>query len=66
MSDYPDLVRRLSRRIDQRRSIQLSPEDLDLLVLSGAYEALVMFTSNFMRDQARERLKAAGLPYTEA
>ena len=37
MAGLTDLDRRLSRRIETGRGIQLSADDLDLLVTSGAY-----------------------------
>lgn len=52
MTTPADLDRRLSRRLEQGKGIQLSPADLDLLVTSGAREIIA-------REAASE---AAGLP----
>lgn len=51
----PDLERRLSRRIESRRSIQLSPDDLDLLVATGAYDAFRKAVAEYQRKQCLER-----------
>lgn len=40
MTALPDLVRRLSRKIDAGKGIQLTPEDIDQLVASGAFDIL--------------------------
>ena len=55
MSSLPDLDRRMSRKIDTGRGIQLSPADLDLLVASGAYDALRNAAAEYRKNQCRER-----------
>jgi hypothetical protein len=40
MTSLPDLTRRMSRKIEAGRGIDLSGDDLDLLVSSGAYAVL--------------------------
>ncbi|GLV28142.1 hypothetical protein TomTYG75_06660 [Sphingobium sp. TomTYG75] len=55
MGLLPDLDRRLSRRIDQHKGIQLSPDDLDLLVSSGAYDTLKKAAAEYQRNQCRAR-----------
>lgn len=51
-----ELHRRLTRHIDQRRAIQLSPGELDLLVLCGAYERLAIATADYLKEQAQARI----------
>jgi hypothetical protein len=55
----PQLLRRLSRRIDQGKGIMLSPEELDILVISGAYEVLAAFATEHLKELARQRLTAS-------
>ena len=54
MTAPPDLVR-LSKRIDQNKGIQLSPEDLALIVQSGAYDAVVNHATKYQREQCQAR-----------
>lgn len=51
----PDLDRRLSRKIETGKTIQLRPADLDLLVQSGAIDTFRKFVSEYQRDQCRAR-----------
>jgi hypothetical protein len=55
MSSLPDLSRRLSKKIEQHKTIQLSPDDLDLLVSTGAYAAILRATEEQQRDQCLQR-----------
>ena len=55
MTALPDLDRRLSRRIDQGKGIQLTPDDLNLLVASGAYDVLHKAAAEFQRNLCRDR-----------
>lgn len=55
MGTIADLQRRLSRKIDAGKTIQLSPDDLDLFVASGAYAAILRATEDFQRDQCLQR-----------
>ena len=38
--DLPDLLRRIDRKLDIRRGMHLSIDDLETLVSSGAYAAM--------------------------
>jgi hypothetical protein len=64
-------MRKLSRKIDQRKTVQLSPDELDLLVDCGAWEAICKAALEFQRNQCRERnarsrsISAATSPSTE-
>ncbi|WCT74197.1 hypothetical protein PQ455_02900 [Sphingomonas naphthae] len=58
MTSLADLARRLSRKTETGRAIRLSPEDLKLLVASGAYAAL--------QAAAVEELKVRCLQHDEA
>ena len=51
---------RLSKKIEQGRAIQLSPNDLDWLVISGAYAALLEYVAREAFDASKRRLEAAG------
>src|SRR3546814_1140449 len=54
MTTLPDLDRRLSRRIETGKGIQLSPDDLDLLVSTGAYEIFRKDVVDPQREQRSE------------
>ena len=51
----PDLERRLSRKIEAHKGIQLTPEELDLLVLSGAYDVFRQAVAEYQRTQCLQR-----------
>jgi len=51
----PDLLRRLSRRLEQGKGIQLSPNDLDLLVARGAYAMLTQAAADDQRNLCLQR-----------
>jgi hypothetical protein len=55
MSSPPDLDRRISRKLEGRKAIQLSPTDLDLLVESGAIDVFRQFVADYQRTQCRLR-----------
>ncbi|MCH2238769.1 MAG: hypothetical protein MK060_12870 [Blastomonas sp.] len=55
MTTPADLDRRLSRRIEQGKGMNLTADDLDLLVVSGAYEVLRAYAAQYQRDQCRAR-----------
>jgi hypothetical protein len=57
-----DLDRRISRKVDTRRGIRLTPEDLDLLVLSGALEALRGAVTVEQKSRCLERKDAERPP----
>lgn len=54
--DAPQLLRKLSRHIDQRRGIRLTADDLDLLVITGAIEALASAAMEEQRQACEERV----------
>jgi hypothetical protein len=56
--DPSDLLRRLSRKIQVGKTMQMRAEDLDLLVVSGAYERLSEYTEKYLREVAEARLSA--------
>jgi hypothetical protein len=59
LSGLPNLGRRLSRKIETRKGVQLSPADLDLLVLSGAYETLCAAIGAYQKAQSAQRVSQA-------
>lgn len=66
MASLSDLVRRLSRKLEGGKAIQLTPDDLDLLVVSGAYAKLCESAVEEQRGQclqrsARNRSMSGGL-----
>lgn len=66
MGSLADLDRRMSKKIETGRGIQLSPEDLDLLVATGAYDAFRNAVAEHQRNQclqrsARNRSTSAGI-----
>jgi len=71
MSSPADLDRRLSRKIETGKAIQLKPADLDLLVESGALDTFRQFVSEYQKRQCLERsaqnrsIPVAGSPFTE-
>jgi hypothetical protein len=50
-----DLQRKLEKKIDQRKTIQLSPDELDLMVECGAYDQLVRAALEFRKAEVRMR-----------
>jgi hypothetical protein len=56
LAGLPRLTRKLARAIDVGRGISLSSEDLDLLVISGAYEVLQKAVAEVLRQQAEARI----------
>jgi hypothetical protein len=50
-----DLMRKLSMKIDQRKAVQLSPEEMDILVLSGGFDAVCAMAREFQRSQCQQR-----------
>lgn len=57
---------RLQRKIEMQRSIQLSPEELDWLVASGAYRTFVESVLSELEARARGRLEARGYTLSSA
>lgn len=55
MTSLPDLGRRLSRKIEAGKGIQLTPDDLDLLVSIGAYDVICKAIAEFQRKQCQHR-----------
>ena len=55
MTSLPDLTRRMSRKIEAGRGMNLSGDDLDLLVASGAYAVLIQASIRAQEDQCRKR-----------
>lgn len=51
----PDLERRMSRKIETHKGIQLSPQELDLFVVSGAYDAYRGYVAEYQRNQCLQR-----------
>ncbi len=64
MANLSELHRRMSKKIEMRRGLQLSAEDLDLLVISGAFEALTTAASAELRQRAlsRQDARSSGKP----
>lgn len=56
MSDLTKLVTRLGRHIGRGSGIRLTPDDLDLLVTSGAFETLSSAAAVEMRELANSRI----------
>lgn len=59
-SSLSDLFQRLSVRIEQGKGIQLSPDDLDILVATGAYAKLLDAFGEEQRKTAEQRIIARG------
>jgi len=55
MSSPADLDRRLSKKIESGKAIQLTPADLDLLIESGAIDTFRQFVSDYQRAKCLER-----------
>ncbi|MEN2747305.1 hypothetical protein [Sphingomonas sp. T9W2] len=55
MTTLPDLDRRLSRKIESGKGMQLSAADLDLFVSTGAYATFRLAVEECQRDQCRQR-----------
>lgn len=70
MSSLADLDRRLSKKIEQRKAIQLTPRDLDFFIESGALDRFRQFVSDQQRAECQERnaqnrsISAANSPST--
>lgn len=62
LSALPALYRRLSRKIETGKAIQLSPDDLALFVVVGAYEAVQRAANEEMKRLAKARLDQRGRP----
>lgn len=56
MTDINRLLQRINSKIDRRRSLLLSVEELDLLVEVGAYKALADAALAIREQASRERL----------
>jgi hypothetical protein len=52
------LQRKFEQKLDDRKTIQLSPEELDLFVECGAYDAILRAAVDFRKAQIRERQSA--------
>jgi hypothetical protein len=50
-----DLQRKFERKMDERKTIQLSPAELDLMVECGAYDAIVNAAVESRKAQVRDR-----------
>lgn len=55
MSSLNDLDRRLSRKLESGRGIQLSAGDLDLLVTTGAYQVFRLAVAEHQRELCQQR-----------
>jgi hypothetical protein len=55
MGSLADLDRRLSRKLESGKAIQLTPADLDLLVLTGAYGKFREAVVEEQQEQCRLR-----------
>lgn len=62
----PDLYRRMSERLERRKSITLSPEELDLFVVMGGFDAMTKFTADWMRRLSEDRIAIAKAEHAEA
>ena len=58
MASLTDLDRRLSRKLEARKGIQLTPDELDLLVTTGAYQAFRDAVATHQRDLCLQRSEA--------
>ncbi|KQT32506.1 hypothetical protein ASG29_12085 [Sphingomonas sp. Leaf412] len=55
MASLPDLDRRFSRKIEAGKGIQLSADDLDLFVSTGAYDVFRQAVAEYQRTQCQQR-----------
>jgi cytochrome c-type biogenesis protein CcmH/NrfG len=53
-----DLQLKMAQKIEGGRGMRLTADELDVLVLSGAYEALSRYCANQIAEQAAQRLLA--------
>lgn len=56
MRDINRLLQRFEAKMDQRRSLLLSPEELDLLVEAGAYKVLAEAAISIREQASRDRI----------
>ena len=54
-----NLVHRMGRKIAIGRGMTLTPEDLNLIVVTGAYDKLQEANADYQREQAKARLELA-------
>lgn len=61
MSNEPslvDLFSRFSIAAERNKGIRLSPEDVDLMVCMGAYDAMSVAVAKYMKEVAEARIAA--------
>lgn len=61
-----ELHRRISHRIEQRKAITLSAEDLDMFVTMGGYDAISKYTADWVRQLAEDRIAVDRAEQAEA
>lgn len=61
-----DLYRRLSERIERQKPITLSPEELDLFVIMGGFDAVSKYAADWMRTLAKDRNAVAEAEHADA
>ena len=55
-ASLPRLVRRLGRAIDIGRGVSLTADEVNLLILTGAYETLQAANLSHLKERASARL----------
>lgn len=61
-----ELYRRLSEKIERRKSITLSAEDLDLFVVMGGYDAIAKYSADWARKLAEDRIAVRTAEHADA
>lgn len=61
-----DLYRRFSEKVERRKEIRLSPDELDLFVIMGGLDAISKYAAEWIRKQAEERVAARRAERAEA
>lgn len=49
-------VMRLQKKISEQKSIQITPDELDLFVAYGGYRTIVMASVDELEHEAKERI----------
>ena len=59
-SELTQFVIRLQKKLSDQKSIQLSPDELDLFVAYGGYRAIALASVDQLEREAKERIEAKG------
>tara|TARA_R110002124_G_scaffold287185_2_gene471080 strand:- start:8077 stop:8262 length:186 start_codon:yes stop_codon:yes gene_type:complete len=59
-SELTQFVLRLQKKISDQKSIQLTPDELDLFIAYGGYRTLALASVDQLEREAKERIDAKG------